>query len=411
MVGENLEQMNKYVAKIRALSAKYSGKIPGEDLRHLNTQLNETLRGLKPGDLKNALTDLKESIGDAVARSLPDDATRAELKDLNMKYAKAMTILPLVSKGGLSGFTPSALKSALINNASGKRRMATDSAGELGDFANLAQEFMKEQKSSMTTERHLATGAIVGGLVGVGRAATGLAVGNIYNRLSPKLSQAIVNKTLKPVQMEKAAAAKRASDLADAQAKANAAEAERLAPRVLKPGEEGAYPVKKATTEPPKTRGLLSIDEENKTALSGKSKHLTSDIEHIEFPLRQEVLQWPEHAEAINSYVRRAKAWQDKISNASDYDKIAEYQTQLDKISKSFGEHMAKFGIDSAEDATGLRRPLYDGGKGKTKMPITKVQDYSTRAADLAKRYRDNEAQKRGDKNKPLEITITGSGQ
>ena len=327
---------------------------------------------------------------DAVMRNLPDDAARAELQAENMKYAKAMTILPLVSKGGLSGFTPSALKSQLINNAAGKRRMATNSAGELGDYANLAQEFMKEQGSSMTTERHLATGAVVGGLVGAGRAITGLALGNIYNRLSPKLTKAIVEKTLKPMDLKLAEEARIASAKADAQAKANAAEAARLAPRVLQPGEEGAYPINKSThpegidpyqkqpSQPPNTRNLLSLDEENKTPLSGKSKHLTSALEHVEFPLRQEVLQWPEHAGAIKSYVDKALALREKISKSEDYATLKKLHSQLEGVNSNFGKYMAKFGIDSAEDATGLRRPLYEGGKRPTKLPIKKTQDFKS---------------------------------
>jgi hypothetical protein len=216
--GADREHLEHEIARLNDMAKEHNGVVPGAVMRRFNTKLNATIRNMSPerGDLKAALGDLKESISDAVTRSLPDDAARAALHDANMKYAKAMTIVPLVAKGDLSGFSPSALKGILTSTASGKRRVAMNAAGEMGDYANLAQEFMKEEKSSGTAERNFVIGAmteaVATGGIGLGKTAAALALANLYNRISPVIARHIINRSSSVPKETVAAVSKMAND-------------------------------------------------------------------------------------------------------------------------------------------------------------------------------------------------------
>lgn len=90
--------------------------------------------------------------------------------------------------------------------------------------------------------------------------------------------------------------------------------------------------------------GLSLVDETPQTRTG------TITPETIDFPLRQEVLTRPDVQEIINSY------------RAEHARMLEEGATQADiaRLENAFGEYMQKYGVRNAEEAHGLRRPLYE---------------------------------------------------
>lgn len=86
----------------------------------------------------------------------------------------------------------------------------------------------------------------------------------------------------------------------------------------------------------------------------------------VPFELRQEVLQRPETQDRIN-YFREQFA------------KLQEQGKDTTKLQEQFGEFMRQYGIRNAEEATGLRRPLYESsrtGLTETQLPIQKTDPF-----------------------------------
>ena len=119
----------------------------------------------------------------------------------------------------------------------------------------------------------------------------------------------------------------------------------------------------------------------------------------MDFPLRQEVLDTPEVRQIVDSY--RLTEQEMIARNASP--------EELATLRQAFGEYMQKYGVRNAEDATGLRRPLYDSAEAsgrnrsttemlplrkdardfQSSLPIEKTQgltDRSGRAKDWSER-------------------------
>lgn len=73
----------------------------------------------------------------------------------------------------------------------------------------------------------------------------------------------------------------------------------------------------------------------------------------MDFPLRQEVLDSPEVKQIIDSY---------RTEHARMLEEGAP-PSAIAQLEQGFGEYMQKFGVKGPEDATGLRRPLYESGQ------------------------------------------------
>ena len=99
----------------------------------------------------------------------------------------------------------------------------------------------------------------------------------------------------------------------------------------------------------------------------------------IDFPLRQEVLDSPEVKQITDSY--RLEHERMKQEGASP--------AEIAQLEQAFGEYMQKFGVRSPQEATGLRRPLYESGVQKHQLPIERTDrpDLGTpqRVADWTK--------------------------
>lgn len=116
---------------------------------------------------------------------------------------------------------------------------------------------------------------------------------------------------------------------------------------------------------PPMTRDILSLAEEAVQRTPDTKRLATRhDIpnETIDFPLRQEVLESPEISSAIDAFRQEAT----KLENEGKLKELTELQNE-------FAAGMEQLGIRTPQEAIGLQ-PLYEGGKGKTRLPIEKSQ-------------------------------------
>lgn len=88
----------------------------------------------------------------------------------------------------------------------------------------------------------------------------------------------------------------------------------------------------------------------------------------IDFPLRQEVLQRPEIASAIDAFRSEAAQLQKVAENAISPAVRQKAAQQLAALQEEFAEGMKMLGVENAADAHGLNRPLYESGR--TQLPI-----------------------------------------
>lgn len=193
----------------KIIDAGKDGDIPGAALRKLDSQIGRQLKSTPDGDLRRTLIDVHEIMMDALERNLaPDDM--AAFKDARRQYAIGKAIEPVVAKSIDGNFPAPQLMGRLTSNAAGKRFMAMDKGGEVGDLAKVGQ-LLKEPASSGTAERRfvygalgsaasaLTGGAAVGGSAGaMAVASTGAHVlapvwlgANLYNRAGPALTRAM----------------------------------------------------------------------------------------------------------------------------------------------------------------------------------------------------------------------------
>jgi hypothetical protein len=180
------------------LGEENGGTIPGASLKKLHSEVAGKLRtgGVDnvPG-LRNSLSDFQNILEDAAGRYM-SEADAAAYQTARVQYAKAKTIEPLIARGGINGVSPQGLLQQMNSNSVGKHRMATNAAGELGDLAQIAQNFMKEQPSSGTAERSFAQNA-VSSIGGAASAVAGVTAGNVYNRIARPLARRAVQNSVR----------------------------------------------------------------------------------------------------------------------------------------------------------------------------------------------------------------------
>jgi hypothetical protein len=117
-------------------------------------------------EMAHAATDLRDVLDSALERSAaPEDL--ASLKGARLQYKNMMTVAPLVVKGDEGAISPLLLNGRV--NSSFKNRAFTG-AGDLGDLAQIGQQFMRMPKDSGTP----IGSAIINKLTSPGTAVTGL---------------------------------------------------------------------------------------------------------------------------------------------------------------------------------------------------------------------------------------------
>lgn len=184
---------------VKSIAEQNGGVVPGDMLRKLRTEAQSrarAVRGSKP-DLANALDAVVHRFDDALSNNIAEGDTTA-LLEARRQYAISKTLEPLLAKYPTGDFPPSALKSIVTSTKEGKRRMARGEGGELGEYARLGAEILKEQVSSGTAERNAVYGAVGLG-AGAGAAAVNpLAAGALYagsalyNLLGPRIVKRMV---------------------------------------------------------------------------------------------------------------------------------------------------------------------------------------------------------------------------
>lgn len=380
--------VKNYVDDIEAKAEANGGVVNGQAFRRLNSQIGRKIRGTTDGDLKMALEDLQTDMLTALERNVTDAADLTILKDAKRKYAIGKTLEPLVAKSLEGDISPTALMARVNGNSAGKTAMAMNRSGELGELSRIGQ-LLKEPASSLTAEREAVYGKIGLGAAGVGASVLnpGVAAGvagtwtaaNLYNRLSPILARRIVRNSLSE-QVPPVRFAAEPMALAEESA---------FAPRTAAP-----------VIEQPYTGSLTLADEGSKTATlprGAPSIIKQGDQQNapvpawepnapagnsIDFPLRQEVLQQPEIAAAINDFRAEAQRLGTIAEKAISPAVRSKAVRDLAQLQAEFGVGMERLGISDAAGAHGLNRPLYETGNGNS-LPISKTMDRVARQRAL----------------------------
>lgn len=243
------------IKELARIADDNGGAIPGTTLKKMHSEVLGKLRSnldAYPG-MREQLSSFQQILEDAAARQITDPAIQSAYDVARAQYAKSKTLEPLVAKGGIDGVSPQALLGRVTATSQGKHRMATGAAGELGDAAQVAQQFMKEQPSSRTAERGFVMGAATE-LAGLGKAALGATVANVYNRFGPRLAQAMIDHSI----------AKRPPVASF--------------PHELALAEESAFAARAAATPEPQYNGLLHLadDTDPAYAIGGHENALSS---------------------------------------------------------------------------------------------------------------------------------------
>ncbi len=179
-----------YTADLDAIAAENGGVVPGTTLRKLRTQAQQQMRNTPNGDLRTALGNFVNRLDKALGE-VADDGDVAALADARRRYAISVVIEPLVAKSPDGVINPQSLMAAVTGTKAGKRRMARGQAGELGDYARIGQEFLKDVASSGTAERNLVWKA-VGDMAEAAKIGFTYPAALAYNLLGPKAAKKLI---------------------------------------------------------------------------------------------------------------------------------------------------------------------------------------------------------------------------
>lgn len=186
---------------LKRIADENGGIVPGDTLRKLRTEIQAQAREMRAnkGDVAATLDDVVHRMDDALA-NVAADADVAALTDARRRYAISKVLEPLVARHPDGNFAPSALKNIMAQKSGGKqRRMARGEAGDLGEYARIGNELLKELPSSGTAERNLVYGGVGAG-AGAGAAfaeplsAAAIYLGSAaYNLVGPRVVKRLVD--------------------------------------------------------------------------------------------------------------------------------------------------------------------------------------------------------------------------
>lgn len=186
---------------LKRIADENGGVVPGDTLRKLRTEVQTQAREMRAnkGDLAATLDDVVHRMDEALA-NVAADADVAALTEARRRYAISKVLEPLVARHPDGNFAPSALKSIMAQKSGGKQhRMARGEAGDLGEYARIGNELLKELPSSGTAERNLVYGGVGAG-AGAGAAfaeplsAAAVYLGSAaYNLIGPRVVKRLVD--------------------------------------------------------------------------------------------------------------------------------------------------------------------------------------------------------------------------
>jgi hypothetical protein len=176
-----------YAKDLAAIAEENGGKVPGDVLRKLRTEAQTQERSARAskGDLANALERFTRRLDDALAEHAPE-GDMSQLLEARRQYAISKALEPLVAAYPTGEFPPTRLKALVTGTKEGKRRMARGESGELGDYARLGTELLKEMTTSNTAERNLLF-RVAGDAAAAAKIGVTYPFAAVYNFLGPRL--------------------------------------------------------------------------------------------------------------------------------------------------------------------------------------------------------------------------------
>ena len=182
--------VDAYVVDLKTIADQNGGVVPGEQLRKLRTEAQAQIRGTPNGDLRTSLGNFVNKLDEGLSE-VAGDADLTALAEARRRYAISTVIEPLVAKSPDGVINPQALMAAVTSTKAGKRRMARGKAGDMGDYARIGQEFLKDVGTSNTAERGLVWKALsdvgeITKIIGTYPAAL------LYNVFGPKVAKKLI---------------------------------------------------------------------------------------------------------------------------------------------------------------------------------------------------------------------------
>lgn len=188
---ENRRIVTEYVNDINRAAEENNGVIDGTRLKEINSEIGAQSRTNVDNDLGRYLNNLQDVVQDAIERNATPEDVPA-LRDFRRQYAYGKIIEPMVAKTIDGKVSPAELMQRVTSTKRGKHYMARSMGGPIGELAKVGK-LIKEPGTSNTAERGLVLGALGGGVAIEPHTAAAVYGGaNIYNRLGPKITQALV---------------------------------------------------------------------------------------------------------------------------------------------------------------------------------------------------------------------------
>ena len=150
----NASPIENQIDRVMSVVGK-DGTISGDSYQALTRKGAPLDRGMNAGvdpNVKNYVGSIRNALDDALEQSAaPEDL--AALRTARLQWKNMRTVQDLASKAGIEGeITPALLLGAVRKSY---KDMAYSGAGDIGDLANIGNEFLKEKPTSSTAERSL----------------------------------------------------------------------------------------------------------------------------------------------------------------------------------------------------------------------------------------------------------------
>lgn len=200
------------LAKSLMDTADEDGSIPGTAFRKWDSNVGAKIRTTTDGGLRDELMQLQKSARDTMASNITDPADVDALKAARKQYAYGMIVAPDVASTVTGLYPADQLMNRVTANARGKRLMATDAGGDIGDLAKVAELYTRKAPGSAvnppTTVQSILTNSaakavnMVPGVKSATQAVSNKAGQGVARMLVPKTEPAPVTPPVTPPELE-----------------------------------------------------------------------------------------------------------------------------------------------------------------------------------------------------------------